>query len=211
MGASAEASVGTASPRWDPVVRLTHWGIAAAVLLNGLITEEGGQIHVWIGYAAFALLALRLVWGFVGTAEARFSAFPPSISAARTHVADLWAARHGSHRSHNPLGALMAYALWGTLAVVTLTGISMAGSPFAPLPDNETMVQPTVYETEDAEGGGEDHDEDDEGDEGDEVLEEVHELAANLLLVLAAIHVVGVAFESKRSGRNLVGPMLKGS
>lgn len=36
---------------WDPLVRLTHWGIAAAVLLNGLVVEDGSLVHVWLGYA----------------------------------------------------------------------------------------------------------------------------------------------------------------
>jgi len=29
----------TDGPNWDPIVRVTHWGIALAILLNGLITE----------------------------------------------------------------------------------------------------------------------------------------------------------------------------
>ncbi len=196
------------SPRWDPLVRLTHWGIAAAVLLNGLVTEEGDAIHVWIGYAAFAMLGLRLVWGLVGTGSARFSAFPPSLSAARAHVSDMLSGRHRAHRSHNPLGALMAYALWATLAVVTLTGIAMAGSPFALRPGDEAERDRVAIGS----GYGEEADEHDDAEsEAGEVLGETHEAAANLLLALAAIHVGGVALESRLSGRNLVRPMLKGS
>ena len=102
---------------WDPLVRVTHWGVAAAVVANGLITEGGSLVHVWIGLAVAALLALRLIWGLVGPAEARFSAFPPSPRRAIAHVRDILAGRHVVHRSHNPLGALMVYALWATLAV----------------------------------------------------------------------------------------------
>ena len=43
-----------------------------------------------------------------------------------------------------------------------------------------------------------------------EVLEEVHEVASNLLLILAALHVAGVIVESRAMRRNLVAPMLLG-
>lgn len=180
---------------WDPIVRLTHWGVALAVVLNGLITEDGGQVHVWIGYGALALLTLRLVWGLVGTRRARFAAFPPSLSAARAHLGDLLRGHYRDYPSHNPLGSLMAYALWGLLAVVTLTGIGMAGSPFDQRPAFVQQVDGIERD-------------DDEREEGNEVLEEIHEVAANLLLVLAALHVGGVAVESRIARRNLVRPML---
>ncbi|MDZ4066834.1 MAG: cytochrome B, partial [Tabrizicola sp.] len=43
------------------------------------------------------------------------------------------------------------------------------------------------------------------------VPQEVHEVAANLLLILAALHIAGVAVESRAMRRNLVAPMLTGS
>jgi cytochrome b len=46
--------------------------------------------------------------------------------------------------------------------------------------------------------------------EGGEMIEEIHEIAANLLLLLALLHVAGVAFESRRLGVNLVRPMIGG-
>ena len=59
--------------RWDPIVKLTHWGVASAVIANALFTEEGSGWHVWVGYALAGLLLLRWLWGFVGTRNARFS------------------------------------------------------------------------------------------------------------------------------------------
>jgi cytochrome b len=37
--------------RWDPVVKLTHWSVVAAVLVNALVAEDGSLAHVWVGYA----------------------------------------------------------------------------------------------------------------------------------------------------------------
>jgi cytochrome b len=191
MDSPAERPAGWA---WDPVVRITHWSIAAAVLLNGMLTEGGALVHVWIGYAAFAMLGLRLAWGLVGPEEARFAAFPPSLRAARTHASDLLAGRRRAYRSHDPLGSLMVYALWGTLTLVVATGVAMQADPF---PDGEARASLTQYWQDD-----------DEGEEGAEVLEDVHEAAANLLLVLAALHVAGVAVESRRGNGGLVRAML---
>ena len=39
-------------------------------------------------------------------------------------------------------------------------------------------------------------------------MEEVHEIAVNLLYVLIALHLAGVAFETRRSGREVVSAML---
>ncbi|MEC5321941.1 MULTISPECIES: cytochrome b/b6 domain-containing protein [unclassified Aurantimonas] len=179
---------------WDPLVRLTHWTIAPAVLLNGVFIEEKSLAHVWIGYAAFGLLALRLVWGVIGTEEARFSSFPPSLSAAFGHIRHMFSGTRRAHRSHNPLGALMAYALWGTLLTVSITGVMLESAPF---PDDDTgeHISQSYGERE---------------EEGEEFVEEIHEVTANLLLLLAALHVGGVALESRLSGRNLVGAMIAG-
>lgn len=136
-GAATQAARGSAAAGrardvrvWDPLVRLSHWTIAAAVVLNGLIVDEDAAAHLWIGYVAFGVLGLRLLWGVVGVGAARLSAFPPSLSAAREHALGLLAGRARVHRSHNPLGALMVYNLWGTLALVSVTGIMMSSETF---------------------------------------------------------------------------------
>lgn len=202
----------TGAPRrWDPLVRLTHWSVAAAVVINRLVTEGGSQAHVWIGLAVAGLLALRLAWGFVGPVEARFSSFPPSPGRALAHIADIRAGRHVQHRSHNPLGALMAYALWASLAVTIASGIAMTGLP--PKIHAEGGEGPPAASAMAGEGaeeaeGEEEGEGEGEGEEG--AAEEIHEIAANLLLVLAALHLVGVAFETRRSGRQIVTAMIGG-
>ena len=108
---------------WDPLVRITHWTIALAVLLNYAIVDEESIFHVWIGYAALAMLGLRVIWGIVGTKRARFASFPPSPTAASEHLRTMFSGAREAHSSHNPLGALMVYGLWATLFVVSATGM----------------------------------------------------------------------------------------
>jgi cytochrome b len=199
---------------WDPLVKLTHWGIALAVLVNGLFTEEGSDWHVWVGTGMAALLVVRLLWGFIGPREARFSAFPPSPVRAADHVADILGGRKRPQASHNGLGALMAYALWATLAVVAVTGFAMSGVPGTTSARVEVPMVPAVSAplapvAGEADEEGEEH-EGGEGREGPEWIEEVHEVAANLLFVLAALHIGGVLFETRRSGPTVIRRMTGG-
>jgi cytochrome b len=194
---------GQALPSWDPLLRLAHWGIAVVVIANYGFTKEGGSVHIALGWAGMALLLLRLIWGFVGPREARFASFPPNPMAALRHLGGLLRGKAPQYPSHNPAGALMAYALWACLAVLMLTGLGMSGiSPFAQA-DLEAAVAEgdwSVLVEDDGEAEG-------ESPYGD-VLEEVHEVAANLILILALLHVAGVAVESRAMRRNLLAPML---
>lgn len=198
---------------WDPVVKLTHWAIVAAVIANAVVTEEGSGPHVWVGYALAAILALRLLWGLIGPAEARFTAFPPSPRRALAHLRDLGAGRSHHHASHNPLGALMVYALWTCLAAIIASGVAMAGLPGTPregAEGNRQVVEGAALgEPDEAgkerEGGGAEE----EGEEGP--LGEVHEAAVNLLYILIVLHIAGVVFETRRSGREVVLAMLPGN
>ncbi len=115
---------------WDPLVRVIHWSVAVLVLVNAVIVDDESAAHVWAGYAVLGLVMLRLFWGVIGTRFARFSAFPPSVSAAREHVADLLTGHEKVHLSHNPLGALMVYNLWATLLAICATGLMMESTAF---------------------------------------------------------------------------------
>jgi cytochrome b len=117
-------------PVWDIFARVTHWSVALLVLAELTLLDEDWAVHRWAGYAVLGLVALRLVWGLVGSRYARFSSFPPSLQAARAHLAGLLRGRHMQHLSHNPLGALMAYNLWASLVAVCVTGILMTTRTF---------------------------------------------------------------------------------
>ncbi len=185
--------------RWDPIVRITHWSIALAVLANAVFTEEGSGPHIWVGYGLAAILALRLLWGLIGPAEARFTAFWPIPSKAIAHLREIREGKVTHHRSHNPLGALMVYAIWGCLLTIIATGIAMAGPP--PW-DGETEAANqggTTVSTQSREDEGEEEHEEEEG-----ALGEVHETVSNLLYLLILLHLAGVIFETRRSGRQVI-------
>ena len=198
--------------RWDAVVRVTHWSIVAAILANAIFTDAGSSTHVWVGYALAAILALRLLWGLIGPSEARFSAFPPSPRAAIAHIREILAGDKRHHSSHNPLGALMVYAIWSCLLVIIVTGVAMAGLPGGAHETRSPAASDAAAPASYAEGRDREEREDGEGEEGEEgPFGEIHEVAVNLLYALIALHLAGVVFETRRSGRQVVTAMLPGT
>lgn len=210
-GAAAPSSQRPAAPPqvWDPLIRITHWAVALAVVANGLINKPGSSIHIWIGWGVIALLALRIGWGFIGPKEARFSSFPPNPVAAMSHLADLLAGKPKTHASHNPAGAMMVYALWGLLAVVSVTGLVMTeGKSPVTIAEEKAAVAAGDWSVLVTEG---DDSHEDEDRSLNKAAKEVHEIAANLILILALVHVGGVFVEGRAMRRNLVTPMLFGA
>jgi cytochrome b len=59
---------------WDLFVRAFHW-LLAAVVIVAWFTDEPLWLHTWLGYSAAALVVLRVIWGFIGSREARFASF----------------------------------------------------------------------------------------------------------------------------------------
>jgi cytochrome b len=106
---------------WDPVVRLFHWIVVAGCLFN-FVLDDGKLAHRWVGYTIAAALAIRILWGFVGTRHARFADFVPGWQSLRTYILDSLQFRERRYQGHNPLGAVMILALMALLAIISLTG-----------------------------------------------------------------------------------------
>jgi cytochrome b len=160
---------------WDPFVRLFHWalvGLFAAAYLTG---DELELVHEVLGYAIVGLLALRIVWGFVGSPHARFSDFVYSPRAVLAYARDAITFRAKRYLGHNPLGGVMVLLMIAGLIVTAGSGWLL-----------------TI-------GVGDHH-----------LLEEAHEVAANGMLVLIGLHIVGIAFSSFEHGENLVRSMVTG-
>ncbi|OEH69297.1 MAG: cytochrome B [Psychrobacter sp. B29-1] len=117
---------------WDTLVRVTHWAVAAGITANLLFTEEGSELHQYVGYIVVGLVVIRLLWGFVGTRYARFSDFFPTPSRIKHHLSDL-SIRHTDeqHLGHNPLAALMMFALWAVIIGLGISGYLMEANIFA--------------------------------------------------------------------------------
>ena len=105
---------------WDPVVRVFHWSFAAAVFI-ALMSDEDRALHEAAGYAALALILVRILWGFLGPRHARFSSFVRSPGTVLAYLKDAGGLRARRYLGHNPAGGAMILLL---LAMVATAGIS---------------------------------------------------------------------------------------
>lgn len=191
---------------WDPLIRVFHWSLVAAFAVAYLSAEELSTVHEVAGYIVAGLVAFRLVWGLVGSRYARFTQFLKGPSATFGYLRDVFGHRERRYLGHNPVGAAMTVALLITLSGTAFTGWLLEDETrIAILPDLPQIVAPAFA------------DEDDEGREygtrgegGESAVAEVHEVLANLMLLLIAVHVGGVVLTSFRHRENLARAMVTG-
>lgn len=135
MTASKHAATVSSAPAetvrvWDPFVRIFHWSLVALFAVAFVTGDEIEWLHIRVGYAVAALVALRIVWGFVGTRNARFTDFvrSPRDTALYLRQAALWQAPR--HLGHNPAGGIMVLALLVMIAGIATTGLAMTTDAF---------------------------------------------------------------------------------
>jgi cytochrome b len=176
---------------WDLSVRIVHWvvvvGVAASAVTGFILGITVLAWHIIAGVVLMLAVAWRAVWGLLGPTYARFANFtyPPAVVLA--HVRDVRSGRHHRYLGHNPLGAVMVFALLSVLAALGATGTITLGGLLKQGPLRAFLSFATGQQTLD-----------------------IHNLLAILLLAMIAAHVAGVAFESWRGHENLVAAMVTG-
>ena len=119
---------------WDLGVRAFHWLLVTAVIVAALTGFVLGmtalEAHLISGVGVAALIGARVVWGLLGSTHARFSRFAYRPKTVLSHALELAGGRGHRHLGHNPLGAMMVFALLLVLAVIVLTGTVALGGMF---------------------------------------------------------------------------------
>lgn len=150
---------------WDLPTRLLHVTLAGSFVAAWLVAQTSDDesarfvVHMLFGGLAAVTVALRVVWGFVGSRYARFASFVPGIGALVRYLASLAARPGRAPLGHNAGSAPVIYAMLAAVLGTAASGVWMGRW---------------------------------------EALEEVHEVLANGLMVLAAIHVAGVLVHTLR-------------
>jgi len=173
---------------WDPLVRVFHWTLVTAFAVAFLTEDEWLDLHVLAGYAVLALVGLRLAWGMVGTRHARFGDFVHGPRVVLGYLGDVLRGRAQRYLGHNPAGGAMIVALLAFLTLTGVTGLFAYGASELAGPFAGTFADPRWAEP----------------------LEDLHEVLANLTLVLAGVHVAGVVASSLLHHENLVRAMVTG-
>lgn len=178
-------------PVWDPLLRLFHWALAAAVTAGWLLGRFGPlqmTWHFWLGYAVCGLLAFRLVWGIIGPRTARFAAFVRGPGAVLAYLRTLPARQASPLRGHNPLGGWSVVAMLLVMAAQVVTGLTM---------DPEDYINTGPLAGYVSAGWN-------------RQAVSLHGLLGNVLLGLVALHVAAILYYRLWKRQDLVTPMITG-
>ena len=191
---------------WDPAVRIFHWSLVIFFTLSYLTGEEESSLHNNAGYIVLGLVAFRLVWGLLGTRHARFTDFIYGPATTIDYARSLLARNPKHYIGHNPLGGWMIIALLVSIFITCWSGVEYIGSKGqGPLAGDGVEVITTAVANDDEHEYEEAHHE-----EGDDFWEEIHEVFANLSVLLVVIHIIGVVVAGHLHGENLVRAMITG-
>ncbi|MEP6790805.1 MAG: cytochrome b/b6 domain-containing protein [Ramlibacter sp.] len=107
---------------WDLCVRTLHWSLVVALAGAWLAVWGFPRTHEAAGYAATAIVAARLFWGFTGSCYARFSQFVHGPRATLAYTARVLTHTEPRYIGHNPLGGWMALVLLACVLALGITG-----------------------------------------------------------------------------------------
>lgn len=172
---------------WDGFIRLFHWTTVATFTTAYLTEDELLPVHVWAGYILGLFLLARVVWGFIGSAHARFSDFVYRPGETVRYVRDLLLFRAKRHLGHSPGGGAMVVLLLILLTATVVTGLMVYGGDQQAGPLAGLLSR-----------------------EAGESLEDLHEMLANITLALVVLHVGAVILASLVHRENLVRAMVTG-
>lgn len=176
---------------WDLPTRLFHWALAICVVGSFASGSIGGNAMEWhfrFGYVVFALIAFRLLWGFVGGRWSRFSAFVRGPTTVLRYLRGQSRSDEFHDVGHTPLGSASIVAMLVFLAMQVGSGlfaddeISNAG-PLARLVAGSTSSTLTAYHAN---------------------------IGRWVILALVVLHIGAIVFYRVRRQRDLVGPMIRG-
>jgi cytochrome b len=186
-------STGTTRIRiWDRPVRLFHWTLIALVATS-YASGKGGAwtLHYASGYAILTLVLFRILWGFVGSENARFAHFLKSPLAALRQLSKLTKRDPDKETSHNPAGGWMVVVLLALLLTQAFSGLFANHDPGFSYSQHGPLALKV-------------------GEATSESLSALHLGIQRYLLAAIALHVLAIMLYKLVKGHELVMPMLTG-
>lgn len=166
-------------------MRLIHWCIVLLLPASWWTAKEGYlEQHQWLGLTLLVLVLTRLIWGLVGSPQARFSDFLRGPGAVLAYLRGEPSGTPG----HSPIGALSALALWALLLLQALSGTVNS--------DDVLFTGPFRYVFD---SGVTDQ------------IAAIHEIVFKLILGFVALHIAAIVYYERVKKQRLLVPMLKGS
>jgi len=172
---------------WDPLVRIFHWSLVFFFFLSYFTEDDWMTVHSYAGYIVGFLIAFRLIWGVIGTHYARFTDFITGPREVNNYLKQIIVGKAKRYIGHNPAGAAMIVLMLTSLSLTVVSGMAMFAT------DGQGPLAGSFFASW-----------------SDELLEETHELLANLTLFLVIAHIAGVLLGSLIHRENLIRAMITG-
>jgi cytochrome b len=177
---------------WDVPVRLFHWTLVVLLVVSYCTAQAGGdwmKLHFWSGYTILTLLLFRIAWGFVGSTTARFSHFVTGPGAWFVYLKSFVTGRKTYDVGHNPVGGIMVVVLIFAVLAQAVAGLFSADTdmgivngPLANTIPDKWVNRATAF----------------------------HEFWVNVIICLAALHILAAVTYLVLKRQNLIGAMFTG-
>ena len=206
---------------WDLFVRVFHWSLVLLFVGAYITGDSKGPLHKNVGLAVLAIVVVRIIWGFCGSKYARFSHFICSPGKAFTYLRELATGKATHSIGHNPAAAWMILFLLLGSIVVCLSGYGAHANKKTGDSsgiDNSYSIVATAYADQEKDKKHEGKhkkrarhaQEEKEDDDSDGAWSDIHEMSAQVMLILICLHILGVAVSSKMHNENLMKSMITG-
>lgn len=119
---------------YDWPTRLFHWSFAVLFLSSFVIANtidddsRAFTYHMLLGFVLVGAVALRIIWGFVGSKYARFSSFALKPTELLNYFKHLLLGKKERRLGHNPASAWAAIIMMGLAIGLGVTGYLMVAS-----------------------------------------------------------------------------------
>lgn len=177
---------------WDFPVRLFHWALVAAIVTAWWTNQQVMiDIHAIAGYSVLTLVLFRIIWGFVGSSNARFASFLTGPKRVLDYFSKM---RGGSveeitYPGHNPAGGWMVAVMLLLVGIQAVTGLFASEDTFL------FFDGPLVAHVSSDFAG---------------LMNRIHHINIKLIYVAVGLHVTAVLFYLVVKRENLIGAMVTG-
>lgn len=179
---------------WDIGVRLFHWSLVTLVITAVVTVKLGGNAmtyHAWCGYGILTLVLFRILWGFAGGTNARFTSFVTGPGKVIAYMKTMFKRDHGAAEGstfgHNPMGALSVLAILAALLFQALSGLFV---------NDDILFEGPLFVWV--------------GKELSDKITGWHKFNEKIIYVLLATHIAAIFFYLLYKTENLISPMISG-
>ena len=175
---------------WDLPVRIFHWLLTVLIVVMFVSAKlENFYIHILAGKGVVMLLVARIIWGFWGSSNARFSALVFKPREYIDYISKLAERKPGYSVAHSPIGSLAVIAILVAIALQAAAGLVAT--------DVDGLIEgPFAYYV---------------NYEFSRWASDFHVTHQKWVFTLVIVHLLANAFYYFYKKDNLIGPMLTGT